>query len=216
MTDAEMCELIAKGSMTDNDRSEIILQLAKEMNNVDAIAKELSEMCELNKGTYDLLALESENVTKKINHMIHENVKGDDTDLISDGSHTFGELYIERMNLTLFAAKMITTVRKTFLGNAANTISKKQYDEFEDFFNTYFDVMISKKHSDGTMPEGYFIVVFVSDEGNYSYHYSLDYFQLFEDIKEVDEPPEYDGHTTEDFGRLFSIVETLSTILGGD
>lgn len=215
MTDAEMIELIAKGSMTDNDRSEIILQLAKEMNNVDAIAKELSEMCELNKGTYDLRAylkkngfvLESENVTKKINHMIHENVKGDDTDLISDGSHTFGELYIERMNLTLFAAKMITTVRKTFLGN---------YDEFEDFFNTYFDVMISKKHSDGTMPEGYFIVVFVSDEGNYSYHYSLDYFQLFEDIKEVDEAPEYDGHTTEDFGRLFSIVETLSTILGGD
>ena len=95
---------------------------------------------------------------------------------ISDGWHTFEELYYHRMILFL-------TIQK-----ANKNISWK-----------------SKKHHDGTMFENNFIVGIETTEGQYTYHYKLKYWDLFDEIKELDYAPEYDGHKPQDITRLLSL-----------
>ena len=62
----------------------------------------------------------------------------------------------------------------------------------------------SKKHKDGSMFKGYFIVGITTPEGQFSYHYDLKYWDLF-DVTEINRAPEWDGHTPEDIGRLLSL-----------
>ena len=95
---------------------------------------------------------------------------------ISDGWHTFEELYYHRRILFL-------TIQK-----ANKNISWK-----------------SKKHHDGTMFEDSFIVGIETPEGQYTYHYNLKYWDLFEEIKELNYAPEYDGHKPKDITRLLSL-----------
>lgn len=99
------------------------------------------------------------------------------TDDISDGYHTFGSLYYQR--LILFAA----------LVNSHKDISWK-----------------SKLHHDGKVPfdGGWFIVGIETPKGSYTYHYDLNYWDLFE-CKELDRAPEWDGHTDKDVERLLSL-----------
>ena len=96
---------------------------------------------------------------------------------ISDGWHTFEELYYHRMILFL-------TIQKV-----NKNISWK-----------------AKKHHDGTMFENNFIVGIETPEGQYTYHYKLKYWDLFKDIKELDYAPEYDGHKPSDITRLLSLI----------
>ena len=115
---------------------------------------------------------------RKINKKIEKCKKGIgiNTDLISDGYHTFGQLYYQRC--VLFAT----------ICNQNKNISWK-----------------SKKHADGSMYENYFIVGIKTPKGNYTYHYEMKYWELFE-VKELANAPEWDGHTEEDiFERLSSI-----------
>ena len=62
----------------------------------------------------------------------------------------------------------------------------------------------SKLHKDGSMYKGYFIVGITTPEGQFSYHYDLKYWDLF-DVNELKRAPEWDGHTPEDIGRLLSL-----------
>lgn len=94
---------------------------------------------------------------------------------ISDGSHSFEELYYHRM--VLFAA----------ICNSA--------DEG--------DVYKSKLHHDGTMYDDYFIVGIETPEGHFSYHYHINYWSFFE-VMEMERAPEWDGHTPADVIRLMS------------
>lgn len=99
------------------------------------------------------------------------------TDAVSDGYHTFGSLYHQR--LILFAALV----------------------------NSHFDISWkSKLHHDGAMPfgGGWFIVGMETPAGQYTYHYELKDWDLFH-CKEVDRAPEWDGHTDKDVERLLSI-----------
>lgn len=100
-----------------------------------------------------------------------------DTDNISDGYHTFGSLY--RQRLILFAA----------LINSHQNISWK-----------------SKRHHDGEIPfgGGWFIVGINTPEGQYTYHYRFEHWNMFA-CKELDVAPEWDGHTDNDVERLLSI-----------
>lgn len=91
-----------------------------------------------------------------------------DTNKISDGSHTFEELYDHRAKLF----SVICSMNKQ--------ISWK-----------------SKFHDDGTMYEGYFIVGMNTEEGQVSYHYGLCYWDLF-DVVELERAPKYDGHDSKD------------------
>jgi len=84
----------------------------------------------------------------------------------SDGYHTFNELYHHRA--VLFSVVV------------AN------YPEYS---------WKSKKHNDGTMYDGMFIVGIETPDGQATYHYNIDpYWDMFK-CRELDKAPEWDGHT---------------------
>ena len=84
----------------------------------------------------------------------------------SDGYHTFNELYHHRA--VLFS------------------VIVSQFPEL---------CWKSKRHHDGTMYDGMFIVGIETPTGQATYHYDIDpYFDMFE-CKEVEYAPEWDGHT---------------------
>ncbi len=93
----------------------------------------------------------------------------------SDGSHTFNELYYHRMIL-------FSVICNTYKGKAWK----------------------SKLHDDGYMYDDYFIVGIETVEGQFTYHYHLDYWDNFK-VKELPKAPKYDGHTSEDITRLLSL-----------
>ena len=115
---------------------------------------------------------------KEINKAIEElKEQGISRKQISDGWHTFDELYYHRMILTL-------------------VICKQNKDR----------AFKSKQHHDGTMFDDSFIVGLLTPYGQYTYHYNLKYWDMF-DIPELNKAPEYDGHKPEDIGRLLSLCE---------
>lgn len=95
---------------------------------------------------------------------------------VSDGYHTFEELYNHRMIL------------------------------FSVICNTYSDkAWKSKLHHDGTMYDNYFIVGINTPEGHFTYHYYLDHWDKFQ-VKELPNAPKWDGHTSDDIVRLHSLL----------
>ena len=97
---------------------------------------------------------------------------------ISDGYHTFDELYYHRMILF------------SLLLNSRPEISWK-----------------AKKHHDGTMFDNEsFICGIETPEGQYTYHYHLKHWDMFK-VKEFEFAPEYDGHKPSDITRLLSLRE---------
>lgn len=108
-------------------------------------------------------------------------VRALDNGNVSDGSHTFNELYYHRMNL------------------------------FAVICNSYKDIAWkSWKHHDGSMFQDYFIVGIDTPEGQYSYHYHKSHWDEFK-VKVLEFAPEWDGHKPEDITRLMSIVKKQST-----
>lgn len=101
----------------------------------------------------------------------------------SDGSHTFEELYYHRMLLFSMVVGMFK----------------------ERAWKSWL-------HDDGTMFKDYFIVGIETEEGQFSYHYHKDYWDMF-DCKELNTAPEWDGHTASDITRLLSLLNNSSNIL---
>lgn len=99
-----------------------------------------------------------------------------DVEKMSDGYHTFADLYEQRLILSAALAKN----------------------------NPY--AWKSKRHEDGSEPfgGGWFIMGFDTDEGCYTYHYELKDWDLFQ-CKELDKGKPWDGHTSKDVRRLLSI-----------
>ena len=101
------------------------------------------------------------------------------SDYISDGYHTFKELYKHRAYL--FAA----------ICNMFNDMAWK-----------------SLKHSDGTMYDGMFIVGMSSPYGDMTYHVEVEYWDLFQ-VKTLANAPQFDGHTPDDvLERIMTVVNT--------
>lgn len=103
-----------------------------------------------------------------------------ETNFISDGYHTFDSLYFQRC--VLFAI-------------ICNLNKNKSWK--------------SKKHSDGSMYDNYFIVGIDTPKGSYTYHYHMQYWDYFK-IKELENAPKWDGHMEKD------IVERLFSLLGDE
>ena len=99
-------------------------------------------------------------------------------DDLSDGFHTFRQLYYQRM--MLFAA-----------------IVKQNKDK----------AWKSLRHEDGELcfGGGWFIVGVDTPEGSYTYHYEAKYFDLF-DCDILDYGKHWDGHTEKDVTRLLSLT----------
>lgn len=108
-----------------------------------------------------------------INHLISN--KKVDSGKISDGYHTFSELYKHRM--ILFSV-------------ICNSNKDKAWK--------------SKLHDDGTMFDDYFIVGIKTKDGDFTYHYHIDNWDMFK-IKELKRAPVWDGHTSDDIVRLNGI-----------
>jgi len=106
-----------------------------------------------------------------------DDLKGD-LGKISDGYHTFDELYYHRM--ILFSI-------------ICNTYPEKSWKSW--------------LHADGTMYDDYFIVGVTTPEGDYSYHYHMDYWDKFK-VPELEHAPEWDGYQPGDIGRLESLLKT--------
>lgn len=98
---------------------------------------------------------------------------------ISDGYHTFDELYYHRM--ILFAV----------ICNSHKDSAWKSW-----------------KHDDGTMYDDYFIVGIETAKGHYTYHYHKDHWDLFE-VKELEAAPKWDGHKPEDVTRLLTLNKEI-------
>lgn len=95
-------------------------------------------------------------------------------DHLSDGYHSFAELYQHRHHLFAMVAQLLPE-----------------------------RAWRSKLHADGTMFEGYFIAgldLLMHDlqKKTISYHVPLAYWGLFDGIRELLKAPEWDGHTSED------------------
>ena len=117
---------------------------------------------------------------KLISLIISEMDNPDKMGIISDGYHSFDELYYQRMMLT-----------KTVALAAINKFDKDT-------------VYRSKLHADCTIYKDFFIVVFNTPEGNFSYHYHIMYWGVFDFLKELPNAEEFDGHTWKDVIRLQS------------
>lgn len=124
-------------------------------------------------GSYTTLEIKGYVLTDDI---IKEKVSNDeDPGKISDGYHTFNELYEYRL---LYNASMFNELAKQNL----------------------YDVHKSRLHSDGTVPFGnpdYFIVVAELPTGQISNHYKMKDWDLF-DIPVKDKANKYDGHSPKD------------------
>lgn len=108
----------------------------------------------------------------------HEKNKMININNISDGQHTFGELYEHR-------AKLFSVIC-----NQEN-ISERAWK--------------SKLHNDGSMYENYFIVGINTPDGQATYHYEMKYWDLF-NVKELEKAPKWDGHTSDQaINRLLSL-----------
>lgn len=96
---------------------------------------------------------------------------------LSDGFHTFNQLYYQRM--MLFA-----------------TIVKQNRDK----------AWKSLRHESGELcfGGGWFIVGIDTPEGSYTYHYEDNYYSLF-DCVELKRGKHWDGHTEKDVTRLLSL-----------
>lgn len=100
-----------------------------------------------------------------------------DKSKVSDGYHTFEELYYHRMILF-------------------NIICSYNKDK----------AWKSKLHDDGTMFEDYFIVGIDTPDGQFTYHYHIDNWDIFK-LKELEKAPKWDGHIPDDILRLISLLE---------
>jgi hypothetical protein len=97
---------------------------------------------------------------------------------ISDGYHTFDELYEHRM--VLFSI-------------ICNTYKEKAWKSW--------------LHEDGTMYDDYFIIGITTPMGDYSYHYHKNNWDKF-NVKELEKAPKWDGHKPDDIIRLYSLLKS--------
>lgn len=112
--------------------------------------------------------------------------KGGSAGKISDGYHTFNELYHHRA--MLFAALCMTS----FSSHAWKSLLHHDPNE--------------------PMYDGMFIVGVNTPNGQATYHYDIDpYWNLFK-VTELERAPEFDGHTPEEaIQRIYNFAKTLIT-----
>lgn len=100
--------------------------------------------------------------------------KDKETDNISDGYHTFGELYDHRRALTAVLAMAAATAGDSWR-------SKAHHPDDDPMFEG-----------------GYFIVGIELPTGTITYHYKLHHWDDFKDVPELPYAPKWDGATPAD------------------
>lgn len=166
--------LCYNGTLTERERDRILKALEQECcRNMEEI-KEIME-CDADIETkYKMIS----NILTAKPHYFEKQEPLKDME-VSDGYHTFNQLYHQRA--VLFAT----------IVNQNKDIAWKSF-----------------KHSDGKYcfdSNGeWFIVGIDTPKGSYTYHYSKEYWDMF-NCKELECAKEWDGHTEEDVTRLLSL-----------
>lgn len=101
------------------------------------------------------------------------------SNIISDGYHTMDELYYHRTLLFSIICNKLGAQRAWKSKNHHDLDTTKMY-------------------------EGYFIAGIHTDEGDYSYHCQLKYWDLF-NVTVLENAPVFDGHQPSDITRLLSL-----------
>lgn len=108
-----------------------------------------------------------------------------DTNLISDGYHTFGELYEHRITLWIALCRLISNK-----------------------FVTNIPVWRTLLHSDGSKFEGWFVLgVGVFSGEQMTYHLPISKWDECDFANTFDKAPEWDGHTSK------QVLERISKLL---
>ena len=132
-------------------------------------------------GNYPLERREAEKIINILNAFISKNGEKVDVGELSDGYHTFNQLYHQRA--VLFAC----------------IVKQNKNKAWKSF-----------KHSDGKYcfdsDGGWFIVGVDTPQGSYTYHYAKEYWDMF-DCQELECGKEWDGHTEKDVIRLLSLEQ---------
>lgn len=104
----------------------------------------------------------------------------DSTGVISDGYHTFDELYEHRIVLWIALCKILYADPQYQTGQKA-------------------DVWRSKLHSDGTSFDGWFIMGIGRNKGEQiTYHLPIAKWEETDFAETIEKAPEFDGHTSAD------------------
>lgn len=131
---------------------------------------------------------------QQINTLITEGANAGQlaTDDISDGYHTFGELYNHRIALYMLLAKQIAA---SVLGAETKPVWK------------------SKAHSDDSVWEGWFILGIYKAKGQQiTYHLPMSEWDKCYFAEELEKAPGWDGHTSEDvLVRLNSLIYSVNS-----
>lgn len=105
---------------------------------------------------------------------------------ISDGYHTFDELYDHRITLYIALCRSINFRNEVF--KSQGTVMTGEYA-----------VWRSKKHSDGYMFDNQFILGIGKEKGKQmTYHLPYDRWDEVSFAQTLDIAPEFDGHTSQD------------------
>lgn len=118
-------------------------------------------------------------VTPKVINSFIKHV-GADTNQISDGYHTFGELYEHRIELFIALCRTTAKVERTVT-------------------YAFPTVWRSNTHSDGTSWDGWFLMGMGTEPGKQiTYHLPLSYWDNCNFADTLDKAPTFDGHTSQD------------------
>ncbi|WP_199288067.1 hypothetical protein [Culicoidibacter larvae] len=98
---------------------------------------------------------------------------------MSDGYHTFNELYNHR------------SVLFSVICNLNSKVAWK-----------------SKKHADGSMFNNMFVVGIETPAGMFTYHDEMMWWNRY-NVPELENAPEWDGHTSDDVIRLYTLVDSM-------
>ena len=122
---------------------------------------------------------------KIIQNGAEKEINVDKAELTSDGYHTFKELYEHRKLLSALAFKLAKEKGWHVWR------SKKHYGEDNECFGG-----------------GWFIVGVTRPDGKqYSYHYQIDDWNLFDFADILEHSPKWDGHMPSDIDRLLDLLK---------
>lgn len=118
----------------------------------------------------------------KKEEILNELIKGSDTNKISDGYHTFGQLYDHRITIYMVVCKLL-----------------KQ------------DSWRSLKHSDGSEHKGWFVLGLFKEKGKQiTYHLPISDWDGCDFAETLEIAPEWDQHSSDDvIERLRNLLKSL-------
>ncbi len=134
-------------------------------------------------------------------HTVDAIIDGKEGGDMSDGYHSFNELYAHRIELYIALLKKQEGIdRICYNARFASQINYKTIPDYFKYLAKYTTrIWKSKLHSDGSSYDGWFILGINHEAGKQiTYHLPLERWNDCDFATELDRAPEYDGHTQAD------------------